>query len=260
MADQRKRRNRASADQAAQRPTEDATIDLMELLYCLLGRWKMILCLAVVLAIVSGVYTVFFVTPLYRATSTIYVLSRKDSAINMSDLQIGTALTSDYIKVFSMWEVHEEVISNLNLPYSYTEMEKLLTVVNDSGTRMLDITITSPSPTEAASIANEYASVASQYIAETMATDKPNIMSVALVPANPVSPNKTKNIMLGFLLGFLLGAGIVTLHMLTNDTYKTAEEIRKYTGLVTLAVVPVESEMSKSKSKSKRGKAARKKA
>ena len=139
-----------------------------------------------------------------------------------------------------MWEVHEEVISNLNLPYTYAQMRGMLSVVNDADTRMLDITITSPSPAEAASIANEYAKVASQYIADTMATDKPNIMSVALVPSNPVSPNKTKNVMLGAILGFLLGAGGITLRMITNDTYKTAEDIRKYTGLVTLAVVPVE--------------------
>ena len=69
----------------------------------------------------------------------IYVLSRRDSAINMSDLQIGTALTSDYIKVFQMWEVHEAVISNLDLPYSYSKMKSMLSVVNASDTRMLDI-------------------------------------------------------------------------------------------------------------------------
>lgn len=257
MAEQRKRRNRVSAVQTEQQPEDAAEIDLLELMYCLLGGWKIILCLALVCAIVAGVFTVFFVTPMYCATSTIYVLSRKDSAINMSDLQIGTALTSDYVKVFSMWEVHEEVIANLDLPYSYAQMEKMLTVNNDSGTRMLDISIKSPSPTEAAAIANEYANVASQYIAQTMATDKPNIMSVALVPTNPVSPNKTKNIMLGFILGFLLGAGFITLRTITNDTYKTAEDIRKYTGLVTLAVVPVENETGKN---IKRGKAAKKKA
>ena len=139
-----------------------------------------------------------------------------------------------------MWEVHEEVISNLNLPYSYSQMRSMLSVVNDNDTRMLDITVTSADPQEAADIANEYAQVASQYIADTMATDKPNIMSVALVPSNPVSPNRSRNIVLGFLLGGMLAAGIITVRMIMDDKYKTAEEIRRYTGLATLAVVPVE--------------------
>lgn len=250
MSEQQKRLSTATVPQA--QPEEAATIDLVELMYRLLAGWKMIVCFAVVFAIAFGVYTTYFVTPLYQATSTIYVLSRRDSAINMSDLQIGTALTSDYIKVFQMWEVHEAVISNLDLPYSYSKMKSMLSVVNASDTRMLDITVTSPSPTEAAAIANEYAEVASQYIADTMSTDKPNIMSTALVPSNPVSPNKTRNIMMGFLLGGILAAGIITVRMLINDTYKSAEEIRRYTGLVTLAIIPVEDEAVNEKGRKKK--------
>ena len=246
MSEQRMRR----ADEAGQlrtptpassrMPEDTDTIDLTELMYRLISGWKLIVCLALAFTLVAGVYTVYFVTPMYEATATIYVLNRKDSAINMSDLQIGTALTSDYIKVFKMWEVHEEVISNLGLPYTYEQMRKMLTITNESNTRMLDITFKSASAEEAAAVANEYAKVASQYIADTMSTDKPNIMSVALVPANPVSPSKTKNVLLGFLLGLALSCGIITVRMLMDDKYKTAEDIRRYTGLPTLAVVPVE--------------------
>lgn len=258
MSDVHREREKMPVVSAAEQPVTDATIDLVELLYRLLGSWKLIICLALVFAVAAGVYTTYFVTPMYQATSTIYVLSRRDSAINMADLQIGTALTSDYIKVFKMWEVHEEVISNLNLPYSYGQMRGMLSVANEANTRMLDITITSPFAKEAAQIANEYAKVASQYIADTMSTDKPNIMSVALVPSNPVSPNRTKNIMLGFILGGVLAAGFVTLRMLMDDKYKTAEDIRRYAGLINLAVIPVESsDVAKSKKSSK---AARRKA
>ena len=228
------------ASPASAMPLDADTIDLVELMYRLLDGWKLIVCLAVGFALIAGIYTSYFVTPMYEATSIIYVLSNRDSAINMSDLQLGSELTQDYIKVFQMWEVHEEVISNLDLPYSYSEMRNMLSVVNDADTRMLDINVTSANPQEAADIANEYAQVASQYIADTMATDKPNIMSVALVPSNPVSPSLTRNILIGFLLGAGLAMGMITVHMVMDDKYKTAEEIRRYTGLATLAVVPVE--------------------
>ena len=243
--------------QAVQPPLEaqpeETEIDLIELMYRLLGSWKLICSLALAGALIAGVITLFFITPLYESTSTIYVLSRRDSAINMSDLQIGTALTNDYIKVFEMWEVHEEVISDLNLPYTYDEMEDMLTVVNDTNTRMLDITVASPSAEEAAQIANQYAKVASQYIADTMAMDKPSIMSAALVPDNPVKPNKTLNVMLGFLVGALIAIAIVTVRAILDDKYKTSEDIRKYAGLATLAVVPVEEEAVKSRKKSSGG-------
>ena len=215
-------------------------IDLVELFFRMLASWKLIVALCLLGAMAAFGITRFMMTPQYKATSTIYVVSRKDSAINMSDLQIGTALTSDYIKVFSMWEVHEEVISNLSLPYSYTYMKNHLSVTNTSNTRMLDIAFTSPDPKEAADVANEYAKVASAFIAETMSTDKPNIMSVALKPSNPVSPSLTRNVAIGFLAGAVIAAGIVFAQMMMDDKIKTAEDIRRYTGLVNLAIVPKE--------------------
>ena len=220
--------------------SEEAAIDLVELAYQLLSNWKLIVSCALIMAFLVGLWAVFLATPMYQATSTVYVLSRKDSAINMSDLQIGAALTQDYIEVFNVWEVHEQVISNLNLPYSYAEMRSRLSISNPNNTRILRISYLSPSPEETAAVANEYASVASSYIADTMATDKPNIMSVALTPTSPVSPRKTRDVIIGFILGAMIAAAIVTVRFVMDDKYKTTDDIRKYTGLTTLAIVPVD--------------------
>lgn len=227
---------------ATQAPRQEDEIDLLELFAGLLDHWMLIAAAALVGAVLAALYTFFMVTPLYKATATIYVVGRSDSILNMSDIQIGNALTSDYIKVFDMWEVHEKVISALDLDYTYGQMESMLSVTNTSDTRMLDITVTSADPEEAAEIANEYAKVGSKYISDKMKTDEPTQMSAARVPANPFSPSKTKNILLGFLLGFVLACGVVVLRVLLDDTYKTAEDIRKYTGMVVLASVPLEGE------------------
>lgn len=219
---------------------DEEPIDLLELLYALLGKWREIAAATVACALIAAIGVLFFVTPKYQASSTIYVISQKDSDINMSDLQIGTALTDDYIQVFHMWEVQEKVISNLDLPYTYSQLDKMLSVTNASNTRMVEITVTSESAQEAADIANEYVTVVQDYIAKKMATDKISIMSTALVPTVPVSPNKTKSILLGALLGFVVSAGVIVVITLLDDTYKTTEDIKKYTGLVTMAVIPLE--------------------
>lgn len=226
---------------AAQRAAEqdEDTIDLLELALGLLEHWKLIAVTAVTGAVLMALYTFFLVTPMYKATATIYVVSRNDSVLNFSDLQVGSELTSDYIKVFEMWEVHEKVISNLDLDYTYTNMASMLSVTNTSDTRMLDIAVTNPDPEEAAAIANEYADVGAKYISEKMKTDEPTLMSSARVPENPFSPNKAKNILLGFVVGFVLACGVVVVRILLDDTYKTAEDIRKYAGLVVLASVPM---------------------
>ena len=218
---------------------EEETIDLLELFMGLLAHWQLIAATALVGAVLAALYTFFLVTPMYKATATIYVVSRNDSVLNFSDLQVGSELTSDYIKVFEMWEVHEKVISALNLDYTYSEMASMLSVTNTADTRMLDITVTDSDPEEAAAIANEYAEVGTKYISEKMKTDEPTLMSSARVPANPFSPSKAKNILLGFVLGFVLSCGVVVLRVLLDDTYKSADDIRKYTGMVVLASIPL---------------------
>jgi capsular polysaccharide biosynthesis protein len=45
---------------------------------------------------------------------------------------------------------------------------------------------------------------------------------------------------LGFVLGGLLAMAIVVFRFLMDDKIKTAEDIRQYAGLATLAVVPIE--------------------
>ncbi|MDO4483115.1 MAG: Wzz/FepE/Etk N-terminal domain-containing protein [Clostridia bacterium] len=121
------------------------TIDLVELFYRLLDGWKSILAFTLLGALLAFGYTNWFMKPQYRAKSTIYVLSNKESVINMSDLQIGTALTGDYIKVFDMWEVAEQVLQKLKLPYSYSGLRGMISVTNATNTRMLDISVTSNS-------------------------------------------------------------------------------------------------------------------
>lgn len=239
---------------AVQPEQGEDTIDLLELFMGLLAHWTLIAATAVVGAVLMALYTFFLVTPMYKATATIYVVSRNDSVLNFSDLQVGSELTSDYIKVFEMWEVHEKVISNLDLDYTYTDMASMLSVTNTSDTRMLDITVTNPDPEEAAAIANKYADVGAKYISEKMKTDEPTLMSSARVPENPFSPNKSKNILLGFVVGFVLASAVVVLRTMLDDTYKTAEDIRKYAGLVVLASIPLADagEQPKEKSEFKR--------
>ena len=60
MADQQKKRNRLTEGASVQQQNENAeTIDLVELMYRLLGSWKLLLCLALAFAITAGVYTSF---------------------------------------------------------------------------------------------------------------------------------------------------------------------------------------------------------
>ena len=255
MAATEKRRRHASQtldiSDAAEFEQQETELDLLELFYYLLEHIKQLVAAVVVGVLVMLLVSLFFLTPQYEATSKLYVMARNDSAVNLSDLQIGSYLTSDYQEVFKTWEVHEQVLQNLGLDYEYEELEDMLTIANPSDTRILYITVTSDDPVEATNMANEYANVARNYIYEMMGTEEPSLFSVALEPLEPVSPRKMLNTVLGGLVGGLLMAAILVVRFIRDDKIKTADDITNYIGIPTLAIVPALGSQRKSSAKSK---------
>lgn len=250
---QRRRRQSTEVTRSFAEPAEnEMEIDLLELFYHLLDNIKYIISTGVLCGLLVGIYSFAFLSPIYQATAKLYVTNTSSSGLNLTDLQIGTYLTNDYQEVFKAWEVHETVIRNLSLKYTYSQLADMLTIKNPSNTRMLDITITSKSPIEAASIANEYANVAKEFIYKTMATEEPNILSVALQPTKPVGPNKTLNTLLGILLGAFGVIAFIVVRFVLDDKIKTADDVTKCTNLPTLAIVPVLNESVETKKSPKK--------
>ncbi|MBQ8953636.1 MAG: capsular polysaccharide biosynthesis protein [Clostridia bacterium] len=230
----------AQLNPAAKETGEQYEIDLLELFYRLLENVKYIIAAALVGALLAWLYTTVLVDPLYTATSKLYVLNAGDSAINLSDLQIGNYLASDYQEVFKNWHVHEMVIDRLGLPYSYNQISKMLSVSNPTNTRILYIKVTSKSPEEAKIIADTYANVAQEFIATTMDTKEPNLFEEALTPTSPSSPSMSRNLMLGFILGFIVACGVITLRYLMDDKIHSSEDVEKYLGIPTLGMLPMQ--------------------
>lgn len=237
--------------QPVQAEEQEQEIDLLELAYHLLDHWKMIAVFFLVGAVLMGCFTKFFMDKQYEATSKMYVLSSSDSVVNLSDLQLGSQLTSDYLEVFETHEVTNAVIKNLKLPYDYDVLQGMLSLSNTSGTRIINIKITSTDPQEAAAIANEFLDVASQYVADVMITDRPTVLSVALVPEKAVGPSTVKNAILGALVGLVLSCGYLVVAFLLDDKVKSAEDITKAAGIPVFAEVPTFAGLGAPKNSSK---------
>lgn len=217
-------------------------IDYMGLLYSLLEKAKYIAGAALIGALIMAVYSFVLASPVYEANCKVYVVNNGDSAINLSDLQMGSYLASDFLDVFDAWEVKEQVLQNLNLDYTYRQLEDMLTVSNPSDTRILNISVRSKDPVLAAQIANEYAEVGSAYISEVMMTDRPTVLSSALEPVDPVAPRKMYNTALGFVIGAALVIIVIAVRFLLDNKLRSAEDVRKYTGMYVLSVVPTNDE------------------
>lgn len=217
---------------------ESNGIDLVAFSLKVADHWKRIALFCVLAAVAALLITMFLIAPKYAATSQIYVLSSSDSVVNLSDLQLGTYLASDYIQVFETREVCEQVASELNLSYTPLELKEMMTIVNPTSTRILQITIESKDPVEAANLANTFSQVARKYIVKVMQTDAPTVLSEAVPDDKPVSPSKVKNTVLGFLLCLIVCLGVELVVFITDTTIKSADDLTKVSGIPVFGQVP----------------------
>ena len=237
--------NESPAGQIVQRPGAEDEIDLVELFYLLWGHaWQIILCLVLGAGLALG-YTKLLVTPLYQATSSIYIVSASNnSVVNLTDLQIGAQLTADYQELILSRPLLEDVIENLELtngegePMSTAALSRMITITNTEDTRILKVTVTSPDPQESADIANELIDQACIYLPQIMETEEPNLVEEAIPPTQKSSPSTARNVVLGGLLGACLACGVLVLRYLMNDTFVTPDDVVKYLGVQPLAVIP----------------------
>jgi len=236
---------------------EELSIDIIQLLYRLLDNAKLIIAVALSCALIAGVITFVFITPVYTATAKLYVMSSGDSAINLSDLQMGAYLASDYQEVFQNWHVHERVIQQLDLPYDYEDMYDMLEVVNPSDTRILYISITSEDPHEAKLIADTYAVVAKEFIASTMETREPSLFEEALFPTKPSAPHKLRAVVLSFIAGFVVTCMYVSIRFIIDDRIRTSSDVEDYLSIPVLGIMPMQSPIRNSQKKIRKDSAAK---
>lgn len=224
----------------------EVELDLLELWYVLLDKIKLIILAGVLGMIIMGVYSFFIAKPVYQATAQMYVLNAgSGSLVNLSDFQVGNYLAQDYIAMFDVREVNEQVKSNLGLDYSNQEMLDMVTVSNPSNTRILKVSVQSNDPAEAMNMANEYVNVASDYISLFMSTERPNVISRAVMPEGPIKPQKAMNMAVGLALGMILAAAVVIIRYLTDDSIRSVEDVSKHMHMPVFAIIPMMNDKKK---------------
>lgn len=220
---------------------EEMEIDLLELLMVMKKHLAAILLAGIVGLVIMFAYTSFLVTPLYSASSMMYVMPDNSNSMNsstLSDMQVGQQLTSDYSSMIKSRSFMEDVIKKLNLTIDYQQLLEKVEVTNPTSSRILQVTVNDPNPQTAADIANEVASVAESKLKEITGMQAIKIYEEAAVPDRPSSPSLKKNCALGLLAGLVLAMAVVTILYLLDDTIKTEDDIEKYLGMTTLAVLP----------------------
>ena len=233
------------------KPQEENEIDLLELFYVVLHKWKMIVLSLLLTGACGCLISVFLITPQYESTSVLYVLSKSTSITSLADIQMGSSLTNDYVEVVTSRPIIEQVIQNLGLTdETYESLKDKVSIDNPANTRLLKITVRDPQADIAKAIADELADVSKSFISIKMDQAAPTVTQYGYADGEPVTPNTVKNTVLGALIGAVLAIGVVIVSYLLNDTIMTTDDIEKKLGMTVLASIPMdEAEYDGKKSK-----------
>lgn len=221
---------------------EEIEIDLLELFHALLKKWWLIFIGGMIGAIVMGCVTKFLITPQYESSAMLYVLNKTTTVTTMADIQIGSALSSDFAVIATSKPVIDAAIEQLEEEtgkrYTRKDITNALEVHNIDDTRLLKITITHENSQVASDMANAIAEATSSQMAEIMKSEPPTIAEWAEPSEKPSSPSLLKNVVLGFLLVAVVICAFIVVLCILNDSIKTEDDINKYLGVPTLATIP----------------------
>lgn len=187
---------------------------------------------------IFGSISYYMITPKYSSSAMLYILSKESTFASLTELQIGSQLTKDYRVIITSRPVLEEVIQKVGLDMTYKDLRKMVTIENPLDTRVLTISITDSTPTRAKQIVDQLSNSASNYISEIMEMVPPKLIEEGEITNVKVSPNNTKNAIMGGLLGVFIVCGISIIQLVLNDTIQTEEDVARYLGASVLASLP----------------------
>lgn len=232
------KRDMSSSSTARANAMGNDTIDLLELAYVLLRRWKLLVLAAIVGALLAGLYHQFLVKPTYQADASIFI-TNTDSVITISDMQLSSALTEDYSKILTSRSVLKEVIEDQKLDMTFQDLSKLLTITNPDSSHIINIAVNCGDADMARNIANSLMNVGIHRIYQVIGTGEPNVIDYSEADSVvETTPGLKKYLMMGGLLGFILLCGLFTVRFLLDTTLKSEDDITKYLRLPVLSVVP----------------------
>ena len=221
---------------------DEIEIDLRDIFNLLRKKLWIVILSGLLFAISAGVVSKFVLTPMYTSSTKLYIVNKSQSlsSLSLSDLQLGTQLTKDYMVLVKSRPVTEQVIKNLGLQMKHEELLDIMTLTNPSDTRILDITVEYPDAYLAKQIVDEVAKVSAARIAVIMDIKEPSIVEEGHIATTQTSPNTLKNTIIFGFLGAVMSIAIIIILHLMNDRIETAGDIEKHLGISVIGLIPLQ--------------------
>ncbi len=236
---------------AAMGTIEDVTMDFKQMTRALrLAWWLPVLGLVLGAAAASAV--TLSATPVYTSHTQLFV-STTDSS-STSDVfqgnQFAEKRIASYAELLTSNELAGRVVDGLDLDLTPGALAGAIEATPVSGTVVLDVSVTDPSPERAQAIAQAVGREFIDLVGEletpagsTVSPVKVTVFGAADLPGAPSAPRPLVNTAVGAVLGLLLGAATAVLRARLDRSVKEPEDAAALSGAPVIAVVLKDEEL-----------------
>ena len=231
---------------------QEVEIDLKALFLKMKALWYILVMGVLIGAIVMTLYSVFLKTPTYTSTAQIY-LRGSSKSVSVSDLQLSTALSNDYLVLFKRRDNMQKVINELNLEMTPEQLKGMINISNISDTRILQVSVTSTDPELSRDIANSAVEQGMDDIRE-IDSQEPYMVEKAITSSYPNGSSTLKMTVLGALAGLVIAMGAIFIKFVLSDNVQSVDDIENTIGVPVLAVVVEDKALNYTKKKYSTGK------
>jgi capsular polysaccharide biosynthesis protein len=185
-------------------------------------------------------------TPVYEASTMLLVGQEPPTNSDQQLPLVGNVeglqqLAQTMVEAIPSRPVAEEVIEEEGLNTTPEAFLENLTVEQIEGTQFIELSYKSTDPTEAQGVVNTVSEVSSERISEVSAGNaniSVKVWEYAVVPSNALSPNPARSAFLALGVGLMIGVGLAFLLEYLDDSWHSAEEVERVTGVPTFGSIP----------------------
>lgn len=215
------------------------------------ARWITVLATTALVVLGTLAYT-FLVTPEYEASTRLFV-STSTGGSSGADLYQGNRLSQErvisYAELLKGETLAQRTIDKLQLDTTPAELRERVQAKAKPDTVLIDVDVVDESPVRARDIANAMSDEFVVMVRELETPEdgtKPDARVVveqrASLPTRPVSPDVTRNLVIGAAVGVLLGFGLAMLRHLLDNTVKDRKTFEEVAGVGVVGSIPVAKE------------------
>ncbi len=222
---------------------EFENISVKRLLEVFLANVRFIVAVTLLFAIGSFVYSETMVIPMYSASVKLYI-NNVESGLKLENKMLGSDITASQMLVPTCVEIVKsdrmlnKVAESDDYGYTAAYIGSMVTTSTVDDTEIFEIKITCSDPNEAANIANTFAKVTPEVIQSVIYASSVRVIDYAKPSNVKVSPNPTKNTIIGFLIGLLLSCAFIFIRELFDVRIKNESDIEGMFNYPILGIIP----------------------